>query len=93
MAEANQFTVTHAKLIELLIKDANVHDGVWSLVINFQVGVGKYGPSPNEMLPGVAVSVGPIGIQRSQPGEPTTGPSVVVVDAAKVNPAPRGKKE
>jgi len=87
MAEATQFTVDLKKLIELLIKNNNIHEGQWTLMLGIQVGPGNYGPNPEQLFPGVAVSFNQVGIQRLAPGEATKGPGAIVVDAAEVNPA------
>ena len=84
MAEANQFTVDLTKLTELLIKDADVHDGEWSLLLGLQIGVGSFG-IPGQQYPGAAVTLHNIGIQKFVPGNPRPE-GAVILDAAKVNP-------
>ncbi|MGA3306965.1 MAG: hypothetical protein ABSC26_13325 [Stellaceae bacterium] len=86
MAEVNQYTLKHLELIELLIKHTDVHEGLWTLMLGIQVQPGNFGPNPEQTFPGMAMTVAQIGIQRHAVGAPTTGPGVIVVDAAKVNP-------
>ncbi len=94
MAEAKQYTVTLNEIVELIIKKIDIHDGQWNLLLGLQVGVGKFGPTPEQTFPGASVAISQVGIQRVEPGTPIDGPGVIVVDAAKVNPAqPPSKKE
>jgi hypothetical protein len=98
MPEPNQYTLTHKELVELVIKASHIHEGRWWLLLNFGMGPGNFGPTENQVNPGMVVVVNSIGIQREIPGTPT--PSPLVVDAAEVNPeekaaspeAPRSRK-
>jgi hypothetical protein len=93
MAEINQYTVTLRELVETLIKTNHLHEGQWTLLLGFQVAGGNFGPSPDQTFPGMAVSINHLGLQRVLPGQPTTGPGIIVVDAAKVNPKPKVKSK
>jgi hypothetical protein len=84
MAEANQFTWTHKELVTLLVKAAGIHEGRWWLMLNFGMGPGNFGPSDDQVAPGMVIAIGNIGIQRELPGQ--KAPSALVVDAAEVNP-------
>jgi len=86
MPETSVYTFTHAELIELLIKAAKVHEGLWMLNIHLGIGQGNFGPTPDEQYPGIAVGVAKIGIQRAV-GENI--PKHLMVDATKVNPEPK----
>jgi hypothetical protein len=93
MAEINQYSVSLRELIELIIKANNVHEGLWSLSVGFGIGIGTFGQTPDQLFPGASVTVSNVGIQRHPPGAPTTGPGVIVVDAAQVNPkAKKGRR-
>jgi hypothetical protein len=85
MAEVNQYTFTNKELLDLLIKQANVHEGRWILMANFGFSAGNFGPSADQMVPGAVVLVSQIGIQRAQPDTP----EAMVLDAAVINPASR----
>jgi hypothetical protein len=91
MAEENQHAMELNQLVELLIKHNNVHEGRWSIMVGFQIGVGAYGPA-EQTYPGAAVTIQQIGIQRVEPGV-QIAPGAFVLDAAEVNPiAPSQKK-
>jgi len=56
------------------------------------MGAGNFGPAPDQQYPGVAVTLLNIGIQKIDEQTAALTPSKVV-DAAKVNPQPGGKKK
>lgn len=66
------------EVTQLLIKHYGIKDGQFDLLVNFQIGAGMFGPAPDQASPGVAVSVQEIGLV------PSTKPSHMTVDAAKV---------
>jgi hypothetical protein len=90
MAEVNQYTVTHKELLEMIIKYTDVHEGVWALMVGLGMGTGNFGPTPDQIFPGVTVVFNQIGIQRVLPGTPIA-PGSTTVDAAVVNPKPKKK--
>ena len=90
MAEPTQFTLTHRELVELIIKSANVHEGRWVLSVTFGFVPGNFGPSQDQVSPGTIVAVNQVGIQRELPE--MMMPPGLTVDAALVNPAPKGEK-
>ena len=92
MAEVAQYVLSHKELLEILIKENDIHEGHWSLTIGFQIGVGPQGPSPDQVFPGVSIAVNQIGIQRIPEGQQTSGPGNIVVDAKVTNPARSSKK-
>lgn len=83
MPEVSQYLFTHKELLELLIKQAGVHDGRWALAINFGFSAANFGPSPDQVAPGAVVGVLAVGIQRATPDSPPS----IVLDAAEINPA------
>jgi len=82
MAEATQIIYKHQELVTLMLKDQNIHDGIWMLAISFGFTVGNVGSSEADVNPAAIVPIGGIGLQRA----PQMGP--LCVDAALVNPAP-----
>ena len=82
MPEAIQYVLGHKELVKLIIKECGVHDGRWYLLASFGVTAGNYGPSNDQMSPGVVVAVTQVGIQRAD----SNMPPEMVVDAAIVNP-------
>lgn len=69
---ASQFTYTHKELIQLMLKDAGIHDGWWNLAVNFRLGAGAFGPTADDVVPSGFVGVEGVGIQRVElkEGEP-----------------------
>jgi len=82
MADATQYTYTHRELITLMLKAQGIHEGKWSLLVNFGFGALNAGPSAAEILPSAIVQINGLGVQRAVD---STGTSITV-DAAEVNP-------
>ena len=82
MPEVSQYQFNNRELLEILIKAAGVREGKWVLMANFGIAPGNYGPSPDQVVPGVVVAVTHIGIQKAPPDSPEGA----WVDAALVNP-------
>lgn len=75
------------QITELLVKQNGLHEGVYDLAVEFNIGVGPVTVGSSAAIPGVALGVKRIGlIQTTIHGEST-------VDAAEVNPAPKSKKQ
>lgn len=85
MPETNQIRFSHAEVLNLLVREADVHEGLWAL--SFQVGmqVGRISTGPDSALPGASILIQGLGIQRLDEEMPIT-PGSTYVDAAKVNP-------
>jgi len=84
MPEVSQLTYKHTELLELMLRDQGIHEGVWMLVVSFGFGAGNVGQSEADVNPTAFVGVTSIGLQRA----PTMGP--LCVDAAIANPRPAG---
>lgn len=82
MPEINQYTFKYSEVAEALIKQANIHEGRWQVVLQFGLGVANMGPNQQEVVPGAAIAVQSIGLAKAVPDSPES----LVVDAAKVNP-------
>ena len=89
MAEANQVLLDHKELLELLIKHTDIHEGKWILMASFGMAPGNYGPTPEQTVPGIAIAVQTMGIQRA--GNDT--PAAMILDASVVNPPPTPRKK
>jgi hypothetical protein len=68
-----------------LVKLEGLHEGIYDLAIQFNLGVGNFGPTPEMTFPGAVLGVAQIGLQKSTQAGPHT------VDAALVNP-PKKKR-
>ena len=84
MSEKEHKLFTVRELTEILIKHANIHEGIWGSMVEFGFGAGNMpiaGPDNEFSLkPAGIVSVIKIGIQKFDQPNPLT------VDAAKINP-------
>ena len=83
MPEVNQYTFKYPEVIEALVKMAGLHEGKWQLVMSFGLAAANMGPTAAELVPGAAVAVTGIGLQKATPESPES----LTVDAAIVNPA------
>jgi hypothetical protein len=82
MGEPQIITFEYKELATILIKHQGIHDGFWGVTIQvgLQTGNIQTGPSENDMVPGIALPLLKIGIQKQDKPNPLT------VDAAEVNP-------
>jgi hypothetical protein len=82
MAEATQYMVSNRELVALLVKAQGLHEGLWTLVANFGLGVATIGgpAGSGEFAPTGMVQLLGVGLQR------VSEPSPLAVDAAVVNP-------
>lgn len=74
------YSLSIKELTELLIKTNGIHEGKFELSVEFQIGVGVVGPSPETVVPGAMVGVNRVGLTQSIVEGPNT------VDASLVNP-------
>ena len=88
MPEASQYVLDHREMLELLIKHVGVGEGRWMLMANFAISPGNFGPSPDQAVPGVAVALQKIGIQRAESKTAVE----LTLDASAVNPPPKARK-
>ena len=68
------------ELTGVLIKHYGIRDGNFDLLVEFQIGMGAIGPSPDDMKPSAIVGVNRIGLVPAQTITPLT------VNASVVNP-------
>lgn len=69
-------------LVAILLKHHGIHDGLFDLAVEFQIGVGAVGPDAASSAPGVAIGVRRIGLVAAMQCGPNT------VNAAEANPFP-----
>jgi uncharacterized membrane protein len=82
MAETKQITFSHSEVVEALIRQQGLREGLWALYLEFGLQAMNAGPSANELAPAALLAVLKMGLQR------VSEPSNLAVDAAKVNPLP-----
>ncbi|MCX5870538.1 MAG: hypothetical protein NTY00_07870 [Deltaproteobacteria bacterium] len=73
------------ELTEILIKNQNLHDGLYNLAVQFQLAVGAVGPSPDSICPGAMIGLSRIGLSQIEEGKE----NIHTVNAAIVNPEPK----
>jgi hypothetical protein len=89
MPEVKQIVFSHREVAEALIRKHDLHEGLWGIYVEFGLQGANIGASPDksEMLPAAIVPVVKLGIQRFDEANSLT------VDAAKVNPPKKGKRQ
>jgi len=66
---------------EYLVKRFELHQGLWDVTFEIQIGVGLFGATPSDVLPGSMTRISRIGIT------PALSKTHLTIDAAEVNPA------
>lgn len=79
MAETKQIAFTHKEVVEALLKQQGIHEGIWSLYVEFGLGAVNVGGSEDSVLPAAIIPVVKIGIQKADKVNNLS------VDAAQVN--------
>jgi len=75
------------EVIEALIKNRDLHEGVWQLVVNFGLAGTNAGPNDMELRPAALVGIMKMGLMKAEKE------SGVALDAAKVNPSVTAKEK
>jgi hypothetical protein len=83
MPETTRVTFKYQEVLAALIKQAGIHEGKWQIVMTFGLAGMNMGPSEVEVVPGAAVAVTSISLQKATP----ESPPALTADAAVVNPA------
>lgn len=81
MADPEEYIYSLREAAIVLIKQNNIHEGYWSLAVEFQLGVTLAAPQGSIPLPTGMVSVSRIGLKPSEQSFQHA------VNAAEVNPA------
>lgn len=74
------------EITEILVKHHGLREGLYDLMLEFQIGIGPAGPDPSSVVPSAMVGVKRIGLTK------TTNPGASTVNAAEINPQPVAKK-
>lgn len=82
MSEALNYVFSHREIAETLIVKQGIHEGHWSIYIEFALGAANIaaGPEDPNLFPSAIVPVRRIGIQK------VDQPNQLSVDASVVNP-------
>jgi alcohol dehydrogenase class IV len=83
MAEIVDYLFSYQEVVEALIKHQGIHEGLWSLRVEFALGAANVHTTPGgaEMVPAAIIPLQSIGLQRS------ASLNNLTVDAAIVNPS------
>ena len=87
MAETKQIAFTHKEIVEALLKQQGIHEGIWTLSVEFGLGAANIRASDDSLLPAAIIPVVKIGIQRAE------RVNNLSVDAAQVNPVAEAPKK
>jgi hypothetical protein len=82
MAEPTQIVFSYKEVAEALLKQENIHDGVWGLYIEFGIAAANVGPDKDNLKPAAIVPLMKIGLQKFEEENNLS------VNAALVNPLP-----
>lgn len=82
---ASSYSFNHQEIVTLMLKEAGIHEGFWQLSVNFRLGAGAFGPTPEQVAPTGFVSIEGMGLQRLDPIPAEIPP--LAYDAAALNPA------
>lgn len=81
MAEVNRYEFSYKEVATALIKQQDLHEGIWNVSLKFALGAIMGGPTAEQAVPTAMVPVVSIGLNKVDKEGNTA------VDAAKVNPA------
>jgi hypothetical protein len=85
MADADRITYTFKELAEILVKEQNIHAGLWGLYVRFGIRALNTGESDTDLKPTALVPILDIGLQKFE------DLNNLSVDAAVVNPPSRSR--
>ena len=83
MGEPESIMFEYTEILQALVKQQGIHEGIWGLTIKFGLQVGNIQMGEKDAVPGVIIPLVKMGIQRLDKASPLS------VDAAEVNPPPR----
>ncbi len=83
MAETSQIVFTFKEVVEALIKQHGVHDGIWSIFVRFGIKAANVGSSEADAIPTAIIPLVEIGLQKGE------SENNISVDASRVNPRSR----
>lgn len=75
------------QITEMLVKHFDLHDGLFDLAVEIQIGLGSFGPNPTSALPGAFFGVKSLGLM------PASNKGLAVVDASVINPIKKSLKK
>lgn len=76
MADVAQYNFSLAEVASLLIQKAGITDGLWTIGVNFGIGVAAAGPDKDHIRPSAMISVDQLILSKA------TEPGPLTFDAA-----------
>ena len=86
MAESSMILFSFQELATLMIKQQDIHEGLWGIYVRFAIGAANAPDATGTFYPTALVPVKEVGLQKFD------APNNLSVDAAVVNPKPKGKR-
>jgi hypothetical protein len=80
MGEIDAYTFDYKEVATALIKQQGLHEGIWTLTVEFGLAAANIGGSENDLKPSAIVAIVKLGLKKTEVGNNLS------VDAAKVNP-------
>ena len=85
MAEATKYSFKMKDIVAALLKAQNIHEGRWTLQLEFSHAAFFTGPSPEKARQAVGISVNGAQLSKVDDGD-TTLPPGVIYSAEQLNP-------
>jgi len=83
MAEVETYGFDLKEVATALIKQQGIHDGLWIVAFEFNLGAGLVGPTKEDVRPSAFVQINKISLVRQNE---ILGAPNLIVNAAEVNP-------
>lgn len=84
MAEVVQFNFRLKEVTEILVKYQGIHEGLWAVTFNLNLGAGLMGPTKDEAYPSAMMQI--IGVALGRVEEKDLEGNPAAIDASIVNP-------
>ena len=79
MDNISQYQFELLEIAKLLLKKQGVKEGLWTVGVQFSIGVANAGPDPSKVFPSALVSVEKLVLNRA------TEPSPLTIDASTIS--------
>jgi hypothetical protein len=79
MGEVDSYTFNYKQIVTALIKEQELHDGIWQLTVEFGIAAANIG-TENDIKPSAIIPLVRLGLKKIEVENNLS------VDAAKVNP-------
>jgi len=87
MPETKTITFSYKEVVLSLIKQQDLHEGIWQLYFEFNLKGGNIETAPEQASPAAFVLINKIGLMRVEKE------NLLTIDASKENPSPKGMEK